>query len=163
MNTARQGTSAKSGARHIGSPTARSRRKPPILGFDRIVDNLAAALARTGARKVEAAVLDRPISLAVDEEKMDEAFAILGNAMGRDALVTISGGLVGTKTGEEEPRGCALLSVRVTGAQRAAKRDLGDGLPVVQGVIKKQGGSFRFSEGPNEEVRLNLYLPVLHA
>jgi hypothetical protein len=165
MNIARQSAPAKGGPHRIGCLTAHPRRKPPILGFDHVVDNLAAALTRTGARRVETAVLDRPVSLAVDEEEMDEAFAILGNAMAQDTLVTILAALVGTnKTGEEDGRrGCALLSVRVTGAQGAAKRGLGDGLPVVLGVIKKQGGSFRFSEGTDEEVRLSLYLPVLHS
>jgi hypothetical protein len=162
MNVARQGSSAESRPQRISSLNACPRRKPPILGFDRIVDNLAEALARTGARKVEAAVPGRPVSLAVDEEKMNEAFAILGNAMARDALVTIFTGLVGTETGEDGPRGCALLSVRVRGAQRGLKRAVGDSLPDLQGVIEKQGGLFRFSEGPDGEIRFSLYLPVLH-
>ena len=164
MNVARQGTPAESGPRRIGSPTAIPRRRLPTLGLDRIVENLAGALTKTGARKVVAAVPDSPVRLAVDEEKMDEAFAILGDAMAGDALVTILGNLVGAGSDEDgRPGGCALLSVRVAGAQRGLNRDVGDSLPHLQGVIEKQGGSFRFSEGPGEEVRFSFYLPVLHS
>jgi len=160
MSISRQRASAKNRHRPIGCLPVRSREKPSLLGFDRIVDNLAAALSQRGARKVATAVLDRPLSLAVDEKKMDEVFAILGNTMASGAFVSILGGLVGNRTGEDGRMGCALLSVRVAGVQGAAKGDMGGDLPAVQGVVKKQGGSVRLSEGPDGEIRFSLYLPL---
>jgi len=160
MSISRQRASAKNRHRPIGCLPVRSQDKPPILGFDRVIDNLAAALSKSGARKVATAVLDRPLSLAVDEKKMDEAFAILGNTMASGAFVSILGGLVGNGAGEDGRMGCALLSVSVAGVQGTAKGGMGENLPAVQGVVKKQGGSVRFSEGPDGEMRLSLYLPL---
>jgi len=162
MSVSRQGTSGKKRSHPAGRLPAHPKEKPPVLGFDRIVDNLAAALSRTGARKVATAVLDRPLSLAVDEKKMEEAFAILGNAVASGAFVSILGGLVGNRTNEDGRMGCALLSVRVAGERRAAEGNVADDLPEVRRVIKNQGGSLRFSEGPGGEIGLSLYLPVLH-
>jgi hypothetical protein len=161
MSISRQRASAKGRHRHIGRLAARFQEKPPVLGFDRIVDNLAAALSSGGARKVATAVLDKPLSLAVDEKKMDEVFAILGNTMASGAFVSILGGLVGSRTGEDGRIGCALLSVRVAGVQGTPKEDMGNNLPAVQGVVKKQGGAVRFSESAADgEIRFSLYLPL---
>jgi len=161
MSMSRQRASAKKRHRRMGCLAVRSEEKQPVLGFDRIVDNLAAALSMRGARKVATAVLDRPLSLAVDEKKMDEVFAILGSTMASGAFVSILGGLVGDRAGEDGRMGCALLYVRVAGVQGPAKGDTKDGLPAVQGVVKKQGGAVRFSESASDgEIRLSLYLPL---
>lgn len=161
MNITREGASAKSTPHHGSSLATQTGAKPSFLGIDRIVENLSAVLTRTGARKVEASVLDRRVRLVVDEEGMDEAFAKLGNAVARGAKVLILGGLVRIETGEDGGRGCALLSVSVAGGQEAVKTEVRDALSAVRDVIKKHSGFLRFWEGRGE-MRLNLYLPVLH-
>jgi hypothetical protein len=147
---------------HRGNSVAsRARAKQPCLGIDRIVENLSAVLTRAGAGKVEAEVLDRPVRLSVDEKEMDEAFATFSDAVARGAVVTILGSLVPIETGEDGDKGCALLSVSVTGGQRATNGGVRDALSAVRGLTKKHSGFLRLWER-HGQMRLSLYLPVLH-
>ena len=146
---------------HPGSPRApHARAKRAFLGIDRIVQNLSAVLARAGARKVETTVSNRTVTLVVDE-KMEEAFATLGNAVAPGAAISIRGDLVQIDTGERQgDNGCALLSVSVSGGQ-GEKMGVPDTLSAVRGMIAKQSGLLRFWTAPGE-MRFSFYLPVLH-
>jgi len=159
---------ARSGAVRTGRPrggrcpASRSKAYPACLAIDQVVEGISTALMRAGAGKVEALLPEGPVRLAIDEEEMDKAFATLGSTITRGAAVTIIGELVRVETGEaEEGKGCALLSVSVTGGQAAAKTMVRDALSVVRATIKKQSGFLRFWEGRGE-IRLSLYLPVKH-
>ena len=148
--------------REGSSPTSHGKAHPTCLAFESVVNSISAVLVGIGARKVEAAIPDRPVGLAVEKDQMDEAFAILGNAIARGAVVTIVGDLVRMETGETDgDRGCALLSVSVTGGQASSKTVVRDALSAVREIIKKQRGFLRFWEERGGR-RLILYLPVVH-
>ena len=143
-------------------PTSHRSAYQACLGIDRVVENLSATLIRTGARQVEVTIPDRPVRLAVEEDRIDEAFAALSEAVARGAVVTIFGDLLPIYTGETDgDKGCALLSVSVAGGQTVAKKLVRDALSAVRGVVKKQSGFLRVREGRGE-LRLSLYLPVMH-
>ena len=143
-------------------PASHNKAYPACLAIDQFVEGISTTLMRAGAGKVEALLPEGPVRLAINEEEMDEAFATLGSTITRGAAVTIIGELVRIETGEtEKGKGCALLSVSVTGGQAAAKTMVRDALSVVRATIKKQSGFLRFWEGRNE-MRLSLYLPVKH-
>jgi hypothetical protein len=162
MNIAGSSAAAQSIPHRGGSHATHGREYPACLGIDRLVENLCAVLLSAGAGKVEAAIPDRPMRIVVDEEGMDEAFATFGNAVARGAAVTILGDLVRIETGEtDRDKGCALLAISVTGGQAVAKTGVRDALSAMRGIIKKQRGFLRFWEGRGE-MRLSLYLPVLH-
>ena len=132
------------------------------LAIDRIVEDIRAVFTGAGAGKVEAEISDRGMRLVVNEE-MGKAFAALGDAVARGALVRIHGSLARIETGETDgDKGCALLSVSVTAGHVATKRVVRDALSAMKGVIKKQGGSLRFRERDGE-VRLSIYLPLVHS
>ena len=129
-----------------------------FLGIDRIVESISATLKRAGARDVEAVVSDRTAQLAVDEA-MDEAFTALGDVVAPGAAVTISGGLIGTRTdAHEERKGCALLSITVHGVRTAM--DLKKGMRALVRIIRRYRGALKALQGDGE-IRINLYLPVL--
>ena len=167
INTVEVGAPLRNKSRPGNSLAEHARAKQAFLGIDRIVENLSSILIRAGARKVEATVPVRTVQLVVDQKGMDEAFATLGNAVAKGAAVTIRGSLVRIETGEKEgDKGCALLSVSVTGGQAAmpgadAKVGVRDALSAVRRVIKKHSGFLRFWTRRGE-IRLSLYLPVLH-
>ena len=135
------------------------RTKLAFLGIDKLVEHLAATLARAGARTVQTVVQDRTVRVVVNQEEMATAFATL---VARGAAVTIHGGSVPIKAGEETAgKGCALLSISVR-AERSVEGDpSGDVLPALRGIIRKHSGSFRLGRRPGE-MRLKLYLPVLY-
>lgn len=157
MNVSREGITPRRG----NALASRAKAKQACPGIDRIVENLFTALTRAGAGKVEAEVPDRPVRLAVDENEIDKVFATLSDAVARGAVVTIFGGLVRIETGEAGDKGCALLSVSVTGGQRAANGGVRDALSAVRGLTRKYSGFLRLWER-HGEMRLSLYLPVLH-
>ena len=162
MNMERSGAAVQSAPRRGASLASGVRAKPACLGIDLVAENLSAVLRRAGAGKVETAIPERPARLAVDEDEMNEAFATLGNAVARGALVTILGDLVRIVTGETDGhKGCALLSVLITGGEAAEKTVVRDALSAVRGVIKKQRGFLKVWEGRGE-MRLSLYLPIVH-
>jgi len=149
---------ARSEARPSNPLFTKVRVKPAFLGIDRIVESLSAALTRAGARNVDAAVSDRTVQLAADEE-MSEAFTALGSAVAQGAAVTIRGGLVKTETGEEqEKKGCALLSISMKGVGTAMA--LKKGMRAVLRVIRKHRGALKTRQ-KDGEIRINLYLPIL--
>ena len=162
MNIARSSAAVQSMPHRGGSHAAHGREYPACLDIDRLVENLCAVLLSAGAGKVETTIPDRPVRIVIDEEGMDEAFATFGNAVARGAVVTILGDLVRIETGETDgDKGCALLSISVTDGQAVAKTGVRDALSALRGVIKKQSGFLRFWEGRGE-MRLSLYLPVVH-
>ena len=162
MNIAGAGGAMRSNPHRGSSLAPHGIAHPTCLDINRIVENLSAVLIRAGAGKVEATAPDKPVRLVIDEEEIYKAFATLGNAVARRAVVTIHGDLLRIETGETDgDKGCTLLSVSVTGGQGAAKRGVRDALSAMHRVVKKQGGLLRFWEG-REEMRLGLYLPVLH-
>jgi hypothetical protein len=131
--------------------------------MDRVAENLSTMLMRTGAGKVEVAIPDKPVKVAIEDGLIYDAFAVFSNAVARGAMVTILGDLLRIETGEEdENKGCAVLSVSVSGGHMLAAKAIRDALSAVQGAIKNQSGSLRFWEG-HGEVRLNLYLPVVYS
>ena len=139
-------------------PVSRPRAKPVFLGIDRIVVSISATLKRAGARDVEAMVSDKTVQLAVDET-MDEAITALGDVVAPGAAVTISGGLIGTRTdAHEERKGCAFLSITVRGVRTAM--DLKKGMRALVRIIRRYRGALKALQGDGE-VRINLYLPVL--
>jgi hypothetical protein len=147
--------------RSLGS---QQRVKPTFLSIDRIIESLSTVLTRAGARKVAAIIPERTVRLSVDQKEMDEAFATLGTAVARGAVVTIRGDLVQIETGEgQRDQGCALLSISVRGghAADAVKMGVRDALSAVRGTIRKHSGCLRFWTRP-EEMQFSLYLPVLH-
>jgi len=134
--------------------------KSVLLCMDRIVESLSATLRRAGARDVETTFSDRTAQLAVDDE-MDEAFTALGEVVAPGAAVTIRGGLVGTETdGQEERKGCALLSITVKGVRTAM--DLKKGVRAMLRIIRRYRGALKTRQEQGE-IRINLYLPVLRA
>jgi hypothetical protein len=167
MSIGRAGALMKSTSHPDSSLAFDARGKPAFLGIDRIVDDLSAILTRAGAKKVETTVPDRTVRLAIDGEDMDEAFATLSNAVARGAAVTVHGNLVEIETGENEgDRGCALLSVSITGGQRSptghdGKTAVRDALSAVREVTKRHSGFLRLWTRRGE-MRFTLYLPVLH-
>jgi hypothetical protein len=162
MSTGKEDTAVRYKPHPDRSPPSHTKAKLPFLGIDRIVEHLSAIFTRAGARKIEATVPDRMVRLAVDQEQMDRAFVTLGTTVAQGAAVTILGGLVPIKAGEEnEGKGCALLSISVRDEQPTESDPSGDSLAAAKGIIKKYGGSFRFWR-QHGEMRFSLYLPVLH-
>jgi len=162
VNMVRSGAAVHSAPRRGGSLASGVRAKPACLGIDLVAENLSAVLTSAGAGKVETAIPDGPALVAVDEDGMNEAFAALGNAVARGALVTILGHLVRIVTGDQDgQKGCALLSVLITGGEAAEKTVVRGALSAMRRVIKKQRGFLKVWEGRGE-MRLSLYLPIVH-
>lgn len=132
-----------------------------LLGIDKLVENLSAILASAGTRTIRTVVPNRAVRLVVNREEMDKAFAMLVTLVARSSAVTILGGLVPIKAGEEyEGKGCALLSISARPEQSVESGPSGDALAALGGIIKKHNGSFRLGTGRGE-MRFNLYLPVV--
>lgn len=139
------------------------RTKQTFLSIDKLVDNLAATLTRAGARTVRMVVPDSTVRLKVNPQEMAQAFAMLARLVAGGAAVTILGGSVPIKAGEErEGKGCAFVSISVRAAQPRESGPSGDALAAFGGIIKKHSGSFRLGR-QRDEMLFNLYLPVLHA
>ncbi len=163
MDVSKDGTIQVKRVRPGGRPTFSRRPCPPSLGIDRLAENLSSTLLRTGARAVDLTMPNKTVRLAVEEDKIGQAFAALGDVMPRGADVTIVGDLLRIQTdGTDENTGCALLSVSVTGGQTATKRVVRDALSGVRGAVRTQSGFLRFWEGRGK-IRLSLYLPVVHS
>jgi len=163
MNIAGSGAAMQSGLRCGGSLALGGKAKLACLGIDLVAENLSAVLMRAGAGKVETAIPDRPALLAVDGDEMNEAFATLGDAVAQGALVTILGDLVRIVTGETDgDKGCALLSVLITGGKTAEMTVVRDALSALRGVIRKQRGLLKVWE-ERGEMRISLYLPIVHS
>ncbi|MGD0231296.1 MAG: hypothetical protein ABSC19_13205 [Syntrophorhabdales bacterium] len=142
------------GERHAG---VGKRTKLTFLGIDKLVEDLAVTLTRAGARTIQTAVMDRMARLMVDQEEMAKAFAAL---VARGAAVTILGGLVPIRTGEEnDGKGCAFISMSLRAVHSAEPGPSGDALTALGEIIKKHSGSFRLGR-QRGELRFSLYLPV---
>lgn len=147
--------------RDAAHPVSSQRAKPSFLGIDRIIESISATLTKAGARHVEATVSDGTVQLAVDGAEMNEAFETFGHAVAEGAAVTILGGLVGTTADEKEERkGCALLSLSISGGHEGVS--LKKGLQAVQRIIRKYRGALKTGQASGE-TRINLYLPVLRS
>ena len=135
--------------------------RPAFLGIDELVEDLRGVVTNAGARTVRTVTLDGTARLQVDQEAVAKAFAALVRRMACGATVTILGGVVPIKAGEEhEGKGCALLSVFVRGKRSAESRPSKDALAGLRELLKKQSGSFRLGRR-RDEMRLSLYFPVL--
>jgi hypothetical protein len=137
------------------------RTKLTFLGIDELVENLSAIFTRAGTRMIQTVVPDGTVRCAVDREEMDKAFVMLVGLVDGDAVVSILGGFVPIKAGEENDRkGCALLSISVR--EHSAEPDpSGNALTILRAVIRKHRGSFRLSRR-GDEMRFSLYLPAVH-
>ncbi|MGD0489712.1 MAG: hypothetical protein ABSB94_21335 [Syntrophorhabdales bacterium] len=149
-----EGLTRATGRRGAG---AGKRPKLTFLGIDKLVENLAAILTHAGARTIRTVVLDRTVRLMVDQEEIAKALAAL---VASGAAVTILGGVVPIKTGEEnEGKGCAFLSMSVRAEHSAKSNPSRDTLAALREIIKKHSGSFRLGRRRGE-MRFSLYLPA---